>query len=136
MGTRNMYMFPLRVMLDIQSSRLKRLWLFITVVIKPPPAERKVHNLTGSLNAVEGFKCFQYDRSLLFQIARFAKRVTEWPFDKDSPGRFNLLGVLTNNGNAHGGNTCFFNLSLDQPDRLVADTSGGGQQDDVDAVLS
>ena len=101
----------------------------------PPPAKWQIDNLTRSCNPVKSFKGFKNNRPLLLNVARFAKRMTERPFQVNATWRLNFFCVLPNNGDANGGDTGFFNLSLYQSHGLIADASSRGEQDHIDLVL-
>jgi hypothetical protein len=92
----------------------------------PTPLEGKVNDLARSFNRVERTESFHDDSAVLFFLARFSQRMTERPLDENSPGWFDLFCVLANDGNPNRGYACFFDFSLDQSDRLVADASGRG----------
>jgi len=102
----------------------------------PSPAERQVNDLPRSGDTVQGLERLQDDRTLLPDIARFTERVTEGPLYEDGARRLHFFGELTHNRDPDGGNPDFFDLSLDQSHGLIADPSGGRQQNDIDPVLS
>ena len=101
----------------------------------PPPTKRQVNNLTRRGDPVKSFEGFENNRPLLLDVARFTKRMTEWPFQVNTAWRLNLFCVLPNNGDANSSDTGFFNLSLYQSHGLIADASRRGEQDDVNLVL-
>ena len=101
----------------------------------PPPTKRQIDNLSRSCNLVKSFKGFKNNCPLLLNVARFTKRMTERPFQVNAAWRLNLFRVLPNNGDANGGDTGFFNLSLYQSHGLIADASSRGEKDHVDLVL-
>ena len=101
----------------------------------PPPAKRQINDFTRSGDTVKSLKGFKNNSPLLLDVARFTKRMTERPFQVNAAWRLNLFRVLPNNGDANGGDSGFFNLSLYQSHGLIADASGRGEQDHVDLVL-
>jgi len=113
----------------------KCLRFLIVLIIMPPPAKWQIDNLTRSSDPVKSFKGFKNNRPLLLNVARFTKRMTERPFQVNAAWRLNFFCVLPNNGDANGGDTGFFNLSLYQSHGLIADASSRGEQDHVDLVL-
>ena len=100
-----------------------------------PPAKRQINNLTWRGDAVERSESFQNDRTLLLSIARFTKWMAEGPLQVDAAWRLNLFCEFPNNGDANGGDTSFFNFSLDQSHGLIADASSRGEEDHVDLIL-
>ena len=101
----------------------------------PPPAKRQINDLTRSGDTVKSLKGLKNNSPLLLNLSRFTKRMTERPFQVNATWRLNLFRVLPNNGDANGGDSGFFNLSLYQSHGLIADASGRGEQDHVDLVL-
>ena len=99
------------------------------------PAKRQVNNLARRSDPVKSLEGFKNDRPLLLNLARFTQRMAERPFQVNAAWRLNLFRVLPNNGDANGGDTGFFNLSLYQSHGLIADASGRGEQNHVDLVL-
>ena len=101
----------------------------------PPPAKRQINDFTRSGDPVKSLEGFKNNSALLLNLARFTQRMAERPFQVNAPWRLNLFRVLPNNGDANGGDSGFFNLSLYQSHGLIADASGRGEQDHVDLVL-
>ena len=101
----------------------------------PPPTKRQVNNLTRRGDPVKSFEGFKNNRPLLLDVARFTKRMTERPLQVNAAWRLNFFSVLPNDGDAYGGDTGFFNLSLYQSHGLIADASSRGEQDHVNLVL-
>ena len=101
----------------------------------PPPAKWQINYLTRSGDPVKSFKGFKHNCPLLLNVARFTKGMAERPFQVNAAWRLNFFRVLPNNGDANGGDTGFFNLSLYQSHGLIADASSRGEQDQVDLVL-
>ena len=101
----------------------------------PPPGKRQVDDLTRFPDPVDRFQSLDQDGALLSDIIRFAQGVTERPLEEDGSGRLNLFRVFADNRDAHGGDALVFDLSLDQSHGLIADTSGGGQQDQINLVF-
>ena len=101
----------------------------------PPPAKRQINYLTRSGDTVKSLKGFKNNSPLLLNLSRFAKRMTERPFQVNAAWWLNLFRILPNDGDTHGGDTGFFNLSLYQSHGLIADASSRGEQDHVDLVL-
>ncbi len=99
-----------------------------------PPAEGQGYDLSRRADRVKRLQGFQDHGALLPGVARFAQRVAEGPFDEDGARRLHLLTVLANDRHPDGGDPGLFDRSLDQSHGLIADASGGGQQDQVDAV--
>jgi len=104
------------------------------IVIVPPPAEGQIDNRTGRSDGIEGLQGFQDDGALLPDVPRFAQRVAKWPTQEHGAWRPYFFSEFPHDRYADGGNAGFFNLSLDQSHGLIADASGGGQQDDVDLI--
>ena len=100
-----------------------------------PPAKGQVDNLTWHGNRVESFQGFQNHDTLLFDVARFTQWMAKGPAQEDRARWLHLLGELTHDRYPDGGDAGFLYFSLDQSHGLIADTSGRGQQDDVDLVL-
>ena len=73
---------------------------------------------------------------MLLDIARLTERVSKRPLDVNGPWRLHLFCVFAHDRYPDCRDAGFFNLSLDQSHGLVADASGGGQQDHVNFVLS
>ena len=118
---------------------MRRAWnkclrFLIAIIIMPPPAKWQINDLTWSGDPVKRFKGFKNNSPLLLNVARFTKRVAKRPFQVNTTWRLNLFRVLPNNGDANGGDSGFFNLSLYQSHGLIADASGRGEQDHVDLV--
>jgi len=101
----------------------------------PPPAKRQINYLTRSGDTVKSLKGFKNNSPLLLNLSRFAKRMTERPFQVNAAWWLNLFRILPNDGDTYGGDTGFFNLSLYQSHGLIADASSRGEQDHVDLVL-
>jgi len=72
---------------------------------------------------------------LLLDVARLTERVTEGPLDVDGSWRLYLFRVFTHDRYPDSRDAGFFDLSLDQSHGLVADASGRGQQNHVNALL-
>ena len=118
---------------------MRRAWnkclrFLIAFIIMPPPAKRQINNLTRSGDIVKSLKGFKNNSPLLLNLSRFTKRMTERPFQVNTTWGLNFFRVLPNNGDANGGDSGFFNLSLYQSHGLIADASGRGKQDHVDLV--
>jgi hypothetical protein len=120
-------------LLFIVRSKIAR--LLIALIIMPSPTKRQINYLTRSCNPVKSFKGFKNNCPLLLNVARFTKRMTERPFQVNAAWRLNLFRILPNNGDANGGDTGFFNLSLYQSHGLIADASSRGEEDHVNLVL-
>ena len=101
----------------------------------PPPTKWQINNLSRSCDSIKSFKGLKNNCPLLLNVTRLTKRMTERPFQVNAAWRLNLFRVLPNNGDANGGDTGFFNLSLYQSHGLIADASSRGEQDHVDLVL-
>jgi hypothetical protein len=63
-----------------------------------------------------------------------AKRVTERKAGVKRTRRFDLLADAAGEGDGNGCDADRFNGSLDQPNGLIAQPSGGGQNGDVHTV--
>lgn len=71
---------------------------------------------------------------MLLPVARLAQRMPERPVQRYAARRFDLLGISSDDRNPNRCDADPFNLSLDQSDRLIAEPSGRGQQDQVDLI--
>jgi len=100
-----------------------------------PPTKRQINNLTRRGDAVERSESFQNNCSLLLDIAWLTQRMTKRPLQVDAAWRLNLFCELANDGDANGGDTGFFDFSLDQSHGLIADASSRGEQNHVDMIL-
>lgn len=90
------------------------------------PGKGQINDRAGFFYLIQQPQTFLDDSSLLRFVAGFAKRMTEGPFQKNCTWRFNLLCILPDDGDADGGDSCFFNNPLDQSHGLIADPSAGG----------
>jgi hypothetical protein len=100
----------------------------------PSPTEWQVDDFTRRCNNIKGVQGFEDHGPLLQDVPRFTERMSEWPAQEHGSRRTYLLGEFPYDRYADGGNTGFFDLSLDQPHGLIADASGRRQQDHVDVV--
>ena len=85
--------------------------------------------------------CFQYFQAvtknlfLLRQIERFAHGMTERVFQVVGTWRFDRLSHLSDNRYAYSRNALSFYFTLNQTDRLVAETSGWYQKGYINFLL-
>ena len=96
------------------------------------PAEGEVDDRARRGDRVKCLEGLQDDRPLLLVLAGFAERVPEWPLDVNGTWRPHFFSVFPNDGNTDRRHARFFDFSLDQPDGLVADSSGWGEKNHVD----
>jgi len=72
---------------------------------------------------------------LLLSVARLTQRMPERPVQRHAARRLDFLGISSDDRNPNSCDADPFNLSLNQSDRLIAEPSGRGQQDQVDLIL-
>ena len=121
--------------LPLLMTRNKLPRLLVTVIIIPPPTKRQINNLPRSSSRIKHPEGLENHGPLLLDIARLTERVSKRPLDVNGPWRLHLFCVFTHDRYPDCRDAGFFNLSLDQSHGLVADASGGGQQDHVNFVL-
>jgi len=98
----------------------------VVVIIFPPPAKRQINNSARLFNLIKSPQGFKQYGPLLQNIAWLTDRMAKGPAQIYGARRFNLFSILSDDRNADGGNSDFFDFSLDQSDRLIADASGRG----------
>ena len=113
----------------------KFLRLLVTLIIIPPPTKRQINNLPRSSSRIKHPEGLQNHSPLLLDITRLTERMSKRPLDVNGPWRPHLFCVFAHDRYPDCRDAGFFNLSLDQSHGLVADASGGGQQDHVNFVL-
>ena len=121
--------------LPLLMTRNKLPRFLVAVVIISPPTKRQINNLPWSSSRIKHPEGLQNHGPLLLDIARLTERVSKRPLDVNGPWRLYLFCVFAHDRYPDSRDTGFFNLSLDQSHGLVADASGGGQQDHVNFVL-
>lgn len=121
--------------LPLLMTRNKLPRFLVAVVIIPPPTKRQINNLPRSSSRIKHPEGLENHGPLLLDIARLTERVSKRPLDVNGPWRLHLFCVFAHDRYPDCRDAGFFNLSLDQSHGLVADASGGGQQDHVNFVL-
>ncbi len=106
----------------------------IGAVPLPSPSEGEVNDLAWAMNRVESLESMKQYRPLLGNVERFSKRMTEWPPEENGPRRFHFFGELTDNRDSYRRDANTFDCSLDQPNGLIAKSSGGSQHDDINPL--
>ncbi len=114
-------------------------WTFNSPVIlfklMSPPAIRAINDYSRSVCSFQYFQAIQENLLLLRSVKCFTHGMTEWIFQMVCTRRFNRLCNLTGNRNAYGRNSLSLDFTLNQTDRLVADTSGWHQQSYINFLL-
>lgn len=71
---------------------------------------------------------------MIGSVVHLARRVTEAIVDKGRTRRLDRLTDGESSAQRGGGDSCFFEASCDQTDRLVADGSHGHQEGQIDCL--
>jgi hypothetical protein len=83
------------------------------------------------LNRLDSFEGSENHLSLDIGTERRTKVVAHWPGNENRARNFDSGGHVFSNRDRDGRNSVFFDLSLNQSDRLMTNWSGRSEQDNV-----
>src|ERR1700752_4853865 len=83
------------------------------------------------LNRMDGFKSSENHASLNVSMERRTKVMAHWPGNENRARSFDGGGHVFGDRDRGGRNSAFFDLSLNQSDRLMTNWSGRSEQGNV-----
>ena len=114
-------------------------WTFNSPVIlfklMSPPAIMAINDYSRFVCSFQNFQAIQENLLLLRPVKCFAHGMTERVFQVVGTWRFDRLSHLSDNRYAYSRNALSFYFTLNQTDRLVAETSGWYQKGYINFLL-
>ena len=104
------------------------------LVYLPAPPEAGIDDLTRRPDSIKGLEDFREHGPVLVSPEGFSERMAERPAQEDGPRRLHLLGILPYDRYTHRRDARPLDHALYQADGLIADASGGCEEDRVHAV--
>lgn len=99
------------------------------------PADHQIADRAGLVLVLENVEHLDQDAPLNVAVKRRAEMVSHRPRNEDRAWQLQDLRGIAGDRHGYGGNASFFDCSLNQSDRLMADRSGRGEQRDVCPLL-
>jgi hypothetical protein len=95
------------------------------------PRDRKIDDRPALLNRLNSFEGSENHLSLDTGTERRAKVMAHWPGNENRPRSFDGAGHVFGHRDRDSRNSAFFDLSLNQSDRLMTNWSGRSEQGNV-----
>ncbi len=96
------------------------------------PDVGQINDRAGGANGVKMFQRVKHNPALLRRVKGFSHWMSKGPAQKDAARWLHFFCIIPDDGDTDGGDTSLFNNTLDQSHGLIADSSAGCQQGDVD----
>jgi hypothetical protein len=95
------------------------------------PGDREIDDRPTLLNRLDSFEGSENHLSLDMRTERRTKVMAHWPGNENRARNFDGRGHVFGDRDRDGWNSAFFDLSLNQSDRLMTNWSGRSQQGKV-----
>jgi hypothetical protein len=95
------------------------------------PRDREIDDRPALLNRLDSFEGSENHLSLDMGTERRTKVMAHWPGNENRARSFDGGGHVFSNRDRDGRNSAFFDLSLNQSDRLMTNWSGRSEQGNV-----